>query len=327
MDRINNGSTPLRNRWGHIFLITLLLALSPASPTLCRAAYAPDQSHSPATVHNTDVAHATGALKVITGTEGSAVFINNIRHGTTSASGELALPRVWAGSYPVRIRTVGYADFHGVITVRSGEERTLKIKQSPTHDEATIHYQRGEAFRDARKDEDAVREFQEAIRLYHGLTPARIGLARVLIAQEQFEEAETQLSAAIRAGAGFAVEATTVLANLRRSQGLYDESIVAYKRALLLGNGISPEAHIGLAIALEEKNDLASAVRHYRLGIGQDMDTEPILYYLLGKALEKNGDSNQAIEAYQGYLRLDPDGQYSSAVASIIQQLKQEPQQ
>jgi hypothetical protein len=52
------------------------------------------------------------------------------------------------------------------------------------------------------------------------------------------------------------------------------------------------------------------------------MDTEPILYYLLGKALEKHGHNKEAIDAYSGYLRLDPNGQYSSAVESIIEQLK-----
>ncbi|HEY6332220.1 MAG TPA: tetratricopeptide repeat protein, partial [Blastocatellia bacterium] len=80
-------------------------------------------------------------------------------------------------------------------------------------------------------------------------------------------------------------------------------------------------------IALEEKNDLDSAIAEYRAGVAQDMDTEPILYYLLGRALEKKGDQDGAIKAYEGYLRLDPQGQYSSAVASIIDKLKQESQQ
>jgi tetratricopeptide (TPR) repeat protein len=55
------------------------------------------------------------------------------------------------------------------------------------------------------------------------------------------------------------------------------------------------------------------------------MDTEPILYYLLGSLLEKEGSNKEAIEAYGNYLRLDPEGQYASAVASIIERLKEEP--
>jgi len=67
---------------------------------------------------------------------------------------------------------------------------------------------------------------------------------------------------------------------------------------------------------------MGDAIAHFRQGLAQDMDTEPILYYLLGKALEKDGRNQEAIDAYGGYLRLEPDGQYSSAVQSIIEQLK-----
>ena len=267
-----------------------------------------------------------GALRVVTGAEGSVVFINNIRHGTTGSSGELDLLHVKAGTFPVKIRTVGFADYHGVITIQAGANRPLKVRQFPTRDEAIIHYQKAELLRDGRKDDEAVKEFEEAIRLRPGFAEAHISLARVLITAEQFDEAETNLRAAMRT-LGSAAEAYTVLANLRRTQGLYDESITDYKRAIVLAHGISPEAHIGLAIALEEKNDMVSAITEYRKGIAQDMDTEPILYYLLGRALEKQGDAGQAMQAYQGYLRLDPQGQYSSAVASIINRLKQDAQQ
>ena len=59
-------------------------------------------------------------------------------------------------------------------------------------------------------------------------------------------------------------------------------------------------------------------------GKAQDMDTEPILYYLLGSALEKRQRHKEAIDAYRNYLRLDPEGQYASAVESIIERLKEE---
>src|ERR1044071_5346212 len=63
----------------------------------------------------------TGALKVITGQAGSVVFINNVRHGVTNDKGELDLPRVFAGSYTARVRTVGFTDWSGpVVIVASG---------------------------------------------------------------------------------------------------------------------------------------------------------------------------------------------------------------
>lgn len=268
--------------------------------------------------------NATGSLKVITGLPGSVVFINNVRHGATGDNGELDLPHVRAASYPGRVRTVGYSDWTGPIVVISGGSRTLKITQQKTADEATLHYQRGEALRDKGKNKDAIEEFKQALRMRPSLAEARIAMARCLIALQEFQDAENETQTAIRMGGRTIVEAQTVVANLRRHQGLVDESIVEYRKALRLAGGNSFEAHIGLAIALNEQGSVDEAVREYRIGIIQDMETEPILYYQLAEILEKANRNKEAIEAYRNYLRLDPEGEYASAVESIIERLKEE---
>lgn len=265
----------------------------------------------------------TGALKVITGHPATVVFINNVRHGVTADNGELDLPRVIAGSHPVRVRTVGYADWRGSTIVAAGGSRTLKVTQQQTSDEPTLRSQKAEALRDKGKNRDAVEEYKQALAL-RSFPEARIGMARSLIPLQEFQEAEKQIQAAIKTGGGTLIEAQTVLANLRRHQGLGDESIVEYRKALRLARGNSFEAHIGLAIALNEQGSVDEAVKEYRIGIIQDMETEPILYYQLAEILEKASRNKEAIEAYRNYLRLDPEGEYASAVESIIEQLKQE---
>ncbi|HWP44370.1 MAG TPA: tetratricopeptide repeat protein [Blastocatellia bacterium] len=267
---------------------------------------------------------ATGAIKVITGHAGSVVFINNVRHGSTGENGELDLPRVQAGSYPVRVRTVGYVDWKGRVTVAPNSSRVLKVEQQPTTDEALLHYQRGDQLRDSGKNADAVQEYKKALELRPRFPEARVGMVRSLIVLQDFQEAEKQIQAALKEHRGPYPEAQTVLANMRRNQGLVEESIVEYRKALRLARGVSPEAHIGLGIALEEMNRIDEAIKEYRTGIAQDMDTEPILYYLLGSALEKRERYKEAIDAYGNYLRLDPEGQYASAVESIIERLKEE---
>lgn len=268
---------------------------------------------------------STGALKVSTGQPGSVVFINNIRHGSTNDSGQLDLPHVKTGAFPVRVRTVGFSDWTGRVVVVGGASRALKVVQQPTTDQATLHYQKGDALRDRGKLSDSVKEYQQALAIKTPFPEARIGLARSLITLQEFDEAEKQLFAAKKESRAHWAESQTVLANLRRNQGLIDESIEEYRKALRMARNVSPEAHIGLAIALEESGETEEALKEYRVGIAQDMDTEPILYYLLGSLLEKAERNKEAIEAYGNYLRLDPQGQYASAVESIIERLKEEP--
>lgn len=272
---------------------------------------------------NSSTRRATGALKVITGQPGSIVFINNVRHGVTGDKGELDLPHVIAGTYPARVRTVGYTDWNGSVVIAAGGNRTLKVAQQPTSDEATLHYQKGDQLRDAGKNKDAAKEYEQALVLRAVFPEARIALARTYTTLQNFQEAEKQIQTAIKNGGRTMAEAQTVLANLRRNQGLVEESIAEYKKALRFARGNSFEAHIGLAIALAESDRVDEAVKEYRIGIAQDMETEPILYYQLGEILEKANRNKEAIDAYRNYLRLDPEGEYASAVESIIERLKE----
>jgi len=261
------------------------------------------------------------SLKVITGQQGSVIFINNVRHGTTNDENALEL-KIKPGSYTVRVRTVGFSDWKGSVVLSSGAARTLKVTQQPTSDEALLHYQRAEELRDKAKHKEAVKEYEQAIMLRRVFPDARVALTRSLIPLQRFQEAETQLQAAMKDNRAPFPEAHTVLANLRRQQGLTDEAIAEYRKALRLARGVSAEAHIGLAIALNETEQTDAAIREYRIGIVQDMETEPILYYQLGSILEKAQRNKEAIEAYQNYLRLDPKGEFASAVESMIEMLK-----
>ena len=306
----------------------LCLIVTPASSTSQASGQTQKNRRTPAstsTTKSTPTARPrAGSVKVITGHPDSVVFINNVRHGITGENGELNLPHVMAGSHPVRVRTVGYVDWNGRITVTEGASATLKAsQQQQTVDEPTLHFQKAEALRDKGKNRDAIEEYKQALAL-RSIPEAKIGMGRSLIPLQEFQEAEKQIQAAIKTGGPTVVEAQTVLANLRRHQGLVEESIVEYRKALRLARGNSFEAHIGLAIALGEQGNVDEAVKEYRIGIIQDMETEPILYYQLAELLEGAKRNKEAIEAYRNYLRLDPEGEYASAVESIIERLKEE---
>lgn len=315
----SHGSVLFKRFLSLVIALTCVLTAIEAAPQKRAPASRPSQPSSASRPVS-----AAGALKVTTGHQGSVVFINNVRHGVTNERGELDLPHVIAGSYPVNVRTTGYADWNGTVVVVPRASRALSVTQQPITDESTLHYQRGNDLRDKGKNKDAVAEYRQAIALRSAFAEARIAIARTLTTLQDFQESETQIQAALKLGGRTLIEAQTVLANLRRAQGLVDESIVEYRKALRLARGNSFEAHIGLAIALNEQEKTDEAVKEYRIGIIQDMETEPILYYQLGEILEKAKRNKEAIEAYRNYIRLDPEGEFASAAESIIEQLKQD---
>ncbi|HLG17127.1 MAG TPA: tetratricopeptide repeat protein [Blastocatellia bacterium] len=316
---IGQPSTRLRSR--HV-VRSLLLAAAIGSVTL-NADAQPSPSSRPKAAGR-GAPSKVGALRVITGKPGSVVYLVNVRQGVTNDAGLLDMPRLKAGAYSMRVRTKGHSDWRRAIVVPGGATRTVRVTQPATVDQAELRYQEADELRESGKLDAAVAAYNQAIELRPALYEARIGLARCLISLQRFDEAEKQIDAAMRDHPGPDPEAQTVLANLRRYQGLTVESISEYRKALLLARGRSPEAHIGLAIALEQAGKADDAINEYRIGIDQDMDTEPILYFLLGSALEKYQRYKEAIDAYGVYLRLDPAGQYASAVESIIARLKEE---
>jgi Tfp pilus assembly protein PilF len=268
-------------------------------------------------------ARATGSLTVTTGQPNSVIFINGIRHGATNEQGVAEIKRVWAGAFTVRVRSTGFADWTGKLVIAANKTNTLKVTQKPTTDAALIHYQKGEALRDAAKNADAMKEFQQAVALRPNFPEARISMVRSAMVLQDYQEAERQIELAKKNYGRPYAEAFVVLGNLRRNQGLVDEAIAAYKRAITLSFGNSFEAHIGLGIALDEQEAFDEAIKAYRTGIIQDMETEPILYYQLAEICEKAERTKEAIEAYQRYIQLDPEGEFASAAESVIKQLKE----
>jgi tetratricopeptide (TPR) repeat protein len=262
-------------------------------------------------------------ITIETGQPGSAVFINNVRHGTAGENGDLVLKNIRPGTFPLRVRSLGFADWQGTVSIKPGVNKSVRVPSRKPADEASLHFQRAEQLREHGQHRDAVQEYEQALALRAAFPEARIGMSRSLIPRQDFQEAEKQLQRALRATGRPAAEAQTVLANLRRSQGLYEESVAEYRKAIRLAGGVSAEAHVGLAIALKELGKLDAAVKEYRIGIVQDMDTEPVLYYQLGEILEHLQRNKEAIQAYRTYLRLDPEGEYASAVESIIERLKE----
>jgi tetratricopeptide (TPR) repeat protein len=112
---------------------------------------------------------------------------------------------------------------------------------------------------------------------------------------------------------------------LQRAEGFarrgdFGRSVRAYKAAIAL-RGDSVTAHLGLGEAYYELDNLTAALLHLeRARVLAPRD--PQVYVLLGAVYQSAARRTDAIQAYERYLALAPDGKMATDVRAILRGLK-----
>lgn len=261
---------------------------------------------------------------VITTEPNAIIWIDEIRRGTTDASGKLSLTKVSPGRHTVRVRASGFKETS--VPLLPGR-RTLAVKLVTTTDQAELLFQQAETAREKARD-DAARQkaadlYREAIKLRPAFPAARVGLARILLDLNEFKEAHAEIEAARRAKPLYA-EASAVEGRIYREEAFDQEAIRSFRRAIREAGGLQPEAYVGLAKTYEDKGQFDQAVAEYKRALAQLSDSEPVIYQMLGAAYERIEKPKEAMAAYEKYLELAPNGSYAAAIRSILEQLKRE---
>ena len=252
------------------------------------------------------------------------VWIDEIRRGTTDSEGKLGISKLSVGRHSIRVRANGFKETTAPLLPG---RRAIAVKLVPTTDRAEVLFQQAETAREKANDE-ASREkaadlYRQAIALRNAYPTAHIGLSRVLMDLNQFDQAHDEIAAGRRTRPAYA-EASAIEGRVYREAGFNDDAIRSFRRAIREGNGFQPEAHVGLARVFEEKGQFNEAVVEYRKALDQLSDSEPVIYQLLGAAYEKMEKPKEAVAAYEKYLELAPNGSYAAAIRSILDQLKRE---
>jgi tetratricopeptide (TPR) repeat protein len=260
----------------------------------------------------------------ITTEPNAIVWIDEVRRGVTDASGKLGVTKLKSGRHTVRVRAAGFKET--TATLLPGR-RQIAVKLLRTTDQAELTFQRAETAREQAKDDEgrkqAVELYQNALKLKPSLAAAHVGLARVFLDLNQYNDALTHITAARRVRPIYP-EASAVEGRIQREAAFDDEAIRSFRRAIQEGRGFQPEAHVGLARLLEEKGDVAQAITEYRKALDQLSDSEPVIYQLLGSAYERTRNYKEAVVAYEKYLELAPNGSLAPAIRSIIEQLRRD---
>jgi tetratricopeptide (TPR) repeat protein len=267
--------------------------------------------------------HAQGSLTITT-EPNAIVWIDDIRRGTTDASGKLALAKVSPGRHSVRVRANGFKETTAALLPG---RRTLAVKLIATTDQSELLFQQAETAREKARDEAALGKaadlYREAIKSRAAFPAARVGLARVLLDLNEFKQAHAEIDAARRARPSYP-EASAVEGRIYREEAFDDEAMRSFRRAIQEARGVQPEAHVGMAKVYEDKGQFELAVAEYRKALAQLSDSEPVIYQMLGATYERIEKPKEAVVAYEKYLQLAPNGSYAAAIRSILEQLKRE---
>jgi|SRR6266850_2064245 len=282
-------------------------------------------SHTAFSQRRSSVSSRPVSSSITIATEPNAIiWVDEIRRGVTDASGRLELKSISPGRHLLRVRATGFKEASSPLIAG---RRSVTAKLVRTTDTAELIFQQAEEARDKAKDDTARQKaaelYREALKLRPASPAAHVGLARVLLDLNQYQQGLAEIEEARRTRPAYA-EASAVEGRIHREAAFTEEAIQSFRRGIREGRGFQPEAHVGLARVFEEKGQYADAILEYRKAIAQLSDSEPVIYQLLGAAYEKQQNYKDAIAAYEKYLTLAPGGSLAPAIRSMIDQLRRD---
>lgn len=264
------------------------------------------------------------------------VWLDDLRRGTTDASGKLIVKPVAAGAHKIRVRADGFKEVSQPLT--AAQTGDVKIALVKTDDKAELAFQEAERLSETDR-EKAIAAYRKAITARPKYAEANLGLARVLSAKGDYEDARRAIAEAKKARLNYA-EASAVEGRIYVLEGEEEKAIAAFKRAITEGRGLQPEAHTGLGLLYKDKAEAAGSEGDYEVETAnymlaaksfitaiKQLSGAPdaiTIYQFLGLSYEKMKKYTDAIAVYEEFLRVFPDSNEATAVQSFIVQLKKQ---
>jgi protein O-mannosyl-transferase len=162
----------------------------------------------------------------------------------------------------------------------------------------------GKVLADKGQIDDAVRQYQEAIRLQPDYAGAHYNLGNVLADKGQIDDAIRQYQETIRLQPDYA-RAHYSLGNILVQKGQIDDAIRQYQETIRLKPD-HVEAHNNLGATLAGRGQTDEAIRQFQEAVRLKPD-DVESHCNLGIALGQQGRTDEAIRQFQEALRLKPD--------------------
>lgn len=163
------------------------------------------------------------------------------------------------------------------------------------------HFAKGWLLDFEQRFDDAVIEYQEAIRIKHDFSEAHNGLGNVYLNLKKIDQAMAEYLAAVVINPGY-IEARLNIAMLHYKKNRLDQAASAYLAVIQI-NPKHAAAHNNLGFIYYQKGELAKAIRTYRKALKINPSL-PEAHYNLAAAWEEFGHPVEALKEYRIFLSL-----------------------
>lgn len=165
------------------------------------------------------------------------------------------------------------------------------------------HNNLGNALAGQGRDDEAIAEYQEALKINRDYAAAHFNLGNLLAKQGRLAAAVGCYEEALKIRPNFA-EARNGLGAALAASGRFGEASIEYERALELDPDYA-EAHNNLGVVLAHRGRLADAVAHYEKALGINPRYAEA-HNNLGDVLARLGRIDAAVERYLQALEINP---------------------
>lgn len=183
-------------------------------------------------------------------------------------------------------------------------ETLFKHTLAVTKNNPIIHNNIGMAFLKQKKLPDAVKHFQQAIRINPKFAEGHYNMARVMQYEDKLDEAVNYYKQTLKIKPDYA-SAHNNLGTVLQLQGKLNEAIEQYQQVVMIKPNYA-EAYYNLAMALQLQGKLDDAVKYYQKTI-QLKPKHPKALNNLGMAYQSKDNFNKAAQYYQKALKIAPD--------------------
>jgi tetratricopeptide (TPR) repeat protein len=168
----------------------------------------------------------------------------------------------------------------------------------------------------------AIEQSKHALDLNQNNTDAYYNLAYAFEEKQNFNQALENYQTAIRLDSSF-TRAYSALGNLLVQNNQAAQAI----RILQLAEHKTPKSdyifliHKNLGKAYYYLDQYKNAISHLQLSLETQMMDMPETWYYLGLCYKETGDKDKCVEALKHYMNVEPDGQKKTRAQTIIDEL------